>query len=71
MKSVLKKSGTDLSISTFLISLFSIFYYAFVIYMLMGLFGINMSSIAAFVGVSGVLFGLVFKEMLANFSGEL
>ena len=36
---------------------------------LIGFFGININSITAFIGAAGLIFGLAFKETLANFCG--
>ena len=57
LKTILIKAKIDEGISTFLRSLFSVFYY------------INLNSITAFIGAAGLIFGLAFKETLANFCG--
>lgn len=69
LKTILIKAKIDEGISTFLRSLFSIFYYIVVFYILIGFFGININSITAFIGAAGLIFGLAFKETLANFCG--
>lgn len=69
LKTILIKAKIDEGISTFLRSLFSIFYYVVVFYILIGFFGININSITAFIGAAGLIFGLAFKETLANFCG--
>lgn len=69
LKTILIKAKIDEGISTFLRSLFSVFYYIIVFYILIGFFGINLNSITAFIGAAGLIFGLAFKETLANFCG--
>lgn len=69
LKTILIKAKIDDGISTFLRSLFSVFYYIIVFYILIGFFGINLNSITAFIGAAGLIFGLAFKETLANFCG--
>ena len=69
LKTILIKAKIDEGISTFLRSLFSVFYYIIVFYILIGFFGINLNSITAFIGEEGLIFGLAFKETLANFCG--
>lgn len=71
IKLMLEKAKIDKSISTFLRSLFSIFYYTCIFYIIIGFFGINLNSITAFIGAAGLIFGLAFKETLANFCGGL
>lgn len=69
LKMILIKAKVDEGISTFLRSLFSVFYFTIVFYILIGFFGININSITAFIGAAGLIFGLAFKETLANFCG--
>ena len=69
LKTILIKAKIDEGISTFLRSLFSVFYYIIVFYILIGFFGINLNSITAFIGAAGLIFGIAFKETLANFCG--
>ena len=67
LKTILIKAKVDEGISTFLRSLFSVFYFTVVFYIIIGFFGININSITAFIGAAGLIFGLAFKETLANF----
>ena len=69
MKTILIKAKVDEGISTFIRSLFSVFYFTLVFYIIIGFFGININSITAFIGAAGLIFGLAFKETLANFCG--
>ncbi len=69
LKTILIKAKVDEGISTFLRSLFSVFYFTVVFYIIIGFFGININSITAFIGAAGLIFGLAFKETLANFCG--
>ena len=69
LKTILIKAKVDEGISTFLRSLFSVFYFTLVFYIIIGFFGININSITAFIGAAGLIFGLAFKETLANFCG--
>lgn len=69
LKTILIKAKVDEGISTFIRSLFSVFYFTLVFYIIIGFFGININSITAFIGAAGLIFGLAFKETLANFCG--
>lgn len=71
LKTILIKAKVDEGISTFLRSLFSVFYFTLVFYIIIGIFGININSITAFIGAAGLIFGLAFKETLANFCGGI
>ena len=69
LKTILIKAKVDEGIITFIRSLFSVFYFTLVFYIIIGFFGININSITAFIGAAGLIFGLAFKETLANFCG--
>ena len=71
LKTILIKAKVDEGISTFIRSLFSVFYFTLVFYIIIGFFGININSITAFIGAAGLIFGLAFKETLANFCGGI
>ena len=58
LKIILEKANTDKSLASFLISIYSILYYFILIYVSIGILGINATSIA-------------FKETLGNFCGGL
>lgn len=71
LKTILIKAKVDEGIITFIRSLFSVFYFTLVFYIIIGFFGININSITAFIGAAGLIFGLAFKETLANFCGGI
>ena len=71
LKSVMEKAKMDKSISSFLMSAFSILYYVALTYTLIGFLGIDVSSISAFLGAAGIVLGFAFKETLGNICGGL
>jgi len=71
LKSIMEKAKMDKSISSFLMSAFSILYYVALTYTLIGFLGIDVSSISAFLGAAGVVLGFAFKETLGNICGGL
>jgi len=54
-----------------LISIYSILYYFILIYVSIGILGINATSITTFLGATGIVLGIAFKETLGNFCGGL
>ena len=71
LKSILEKAKMDKSISSFLMSAFSILYYVALTYTFIGFLGINVSSISTFLGAAGIVLGFAFKETLGNICGGL
>ena len=71
LKSIMEKAKMDKSVSSFLMSAFSILYYVALTYTLIGFLGIDVSSISAFLGAAGIVLGLAFKETLGNICGGL
>ena len=71
LKSIMEKAKMDKSISSFLMSAFSILYYVALTYTLIGFLGIDVSSISAFLGAAGIVLGFAFKEILGNICGGL
>lgn len=71
LEKILIKSKIDKSISSFLMSFFSILYYVILVLIIAGLFNINLSSIMAFLSAAGLILGFAFKETLGNFCGGL
>ena len=71
LKSIMEKAKMDKSISSFLMSAFSILYYVALTYTLIGFLGIDASSISAFLGAAGIVLGFAFKETLGNICGGL
>ena len=71
LKSIMDKAKMDKSISSFLMSAFSILYYVALTYTLIGFLGIDVSSISAFLGAAGIVLGFAFKETLGNICGGL
>nr|WP_314114533.1 mechanosensitive ion channel domain-containing protein [uncultured Leptotrichia sp.] len=67
----MEKSNVDKSVASFLISIYSILYYFILIYSSIGILGINTSSITTFLGATGIVLGIAFKETLGNFCGGL
>lgn len=70
-KLIMEKSNVDKSVASFLISIYSILYYFILIYSSIGILGINTSSITTFLGATGIVLGIAFKETLGNFCGGL
>lgn len=68
---IFEKSNMDKSIASFLISLYSVIYYFILIYISIGILGINTTSITTFLGAAGIVFGIAFKETLGNFCGGI
>ena len=71
LKIILEKSNTDKSLAFFLLSIYSILYYFILIYVSIGILGINTTSITTFLGATGIVLGIAFKETLGNFCGGL
>ena len=71
LKSIMEKAKMDKSISSFLMSAFSILYYVALTYTLIGFLGIDVSSISAFLGAAGIVLGFAFRETLGNICGGL
>ena len=71
LKSIMEKAKMDKSVSSFLLSAFSILYYVALTYTLIGFLGIDVSSISAFLGAAGIVLGFAFKETLGNICGGL
>lgn len=71
LKIILEKSNVDKSVASFLISIYSILYYFILIYSSVGILGINTTSITTFLGATGIVLGIAFKETLGNFCGGL
>lgn len=67
----MEKSNTDKSLASFLLSIYSILYYFILIYVSIGILGINTTSITTFLGATGIVLGIAFKETLGNFCGGL
>ena len=68
---ILEKSNIDKSVSSFLLSIYSILYYFIIAYISIEILGINTSSITTFLGATGIVLGIAFKETLGNFCGGL
>lgn len=68
---IFEKSNMDKSIASFLISLYSVVYYFILIYISIGILGIDTTSITTFLGAAGIVFGIAFKETLGNFCGGI
>ena len=71
LKIVLEKSDVDKSLASFLISIYSVLYYFIAGYISIGILGINISSITTFLGATGIVLGIAFKETLGNFCGGI
>ncbi len=71
LKSIMEKAKMDKSVSSFLLSAFSILYYVVLTYTLIGFLGINVSSVTTFLGAAGIVLGFAFKETLGNICGGL
>ena len=71
LKIILDKSNIDKSVASFLLSIYSILYYFILIYSSVGILGINTTSITTFLGATGIVLGIAFKETLGNFCGGL
>lgn len=71
LKIVLEKSDVDKSLASFLISIYSVLYYFIIGYISIGILGINISSITTFLGATGIVLGIAFKETLGNFCGGI
>ena len=71
LKIILDKSNIDKSVASFLFSIYSILYYFILIYSSVGILGINTTSITTFLGATGIVLGIAFKETLGNFCGGL
>jgi len=71
LKIVLEKSDVDKSLASFLISIYSVLYYFVIGYISIGILGINVSSITTFLGATGIVLGIAFKETLGNFCGGM
>lgn len=63
IRAVFARGKMEASVSSFLLSLFSVFYYALYILSADRFFGVNMSSVAAFLGVSGLFFDWCLKKL--------
>jgi len=71
LKIILEKSNIDKSVSSFLLSIYSILYYCILVYISIEILGINTTSITTFLGATGIVLGIAFKETLGNFCGGL
>ena len=71
LKIIMEKSNVDRSLASFLLSIYSILYYFIIVYSSIGILGINTSSITTFLGATGIVLGIAFKETLGNFCGGL
>ena len=71
LKIILEKSNIDKSVSSFLLSIYSILYYCILVYISIEILGINTTSITTFLGAAGIVLGIAFKETLGNFCGGL
>ena len=71
LKIILNKSNVDKSVASFLLSIYSILYYFILLYSSVGILGINTTSITTFLGATGIVLGIAFKETLGNFCGGL
>ena len=71
IKIILEKSNVDRSVSSFLLSIYSILYYFILVYASIEILGINTTSITTFLGATGIVLGIAFKETLGNFCGGL
>ena len=71
LKIILDKSNIDKSVASFLLSIYSILYYFILMYSSVGILGINTTSITTFLGATGIVLGIAFKETLGNFCGGL
>ena len=71
LKIVLEKSDVDKSLASFLISVYSALYYFIIGYISIEILGINMSAITTFLGATGIVIGIAFKETLGNFGGGI
>ena len=71
LKIILEKSNVDKSVSSFLLSIYSILYYCILVYISIEILGINTTSITTFLGAAGIVLGIAFKETLGNFCGGL
>ena len=71
LKIILEKSNIDKSVSSFLLSIYSILYYCILVYISIEILGINTTSITTLLGATGIVLGIAFKETLGNFCGGL
>ena len=71
IKIILEKSNVDRSVSSFLLSIYSILYYFILVYASIEILGINTTSITTFLGATGIVLGIAFKETIGNFGGGL
>lgn len=69
VKKAFIKQGTEASVSRFLYSLISISANCFLVLIVVGILGINTTSVLALVGSAGLTIGLAFQGSLSNFAG--
>lgn len=66
-----EKKKMDKSLIAFISSMFKVFSYAIIFMIILRVFGVSETSIAAVFGAAGVGAGFAIKDVLANFSGGL
>lgn len=71
MEKFLEKAKVERSIAGFVKSIYSLFYYVMLFYIIIDIVGINLSSITTLLGALGIVLGFAFKETLGNFCGGL
>lgn len=64
-----ERKKMDKSLVAFISSMFKVFSYAVIFMIVLRIFGVNETSIAAVFGAAGVGAGFAIKDVLANFSG--
>lgn len=69
LKKVLEKSGADLGIVTFLDNFAKLGLYALLVVIILGMFDVDMASIAAVIASAGVAVGLALQGSLSNLAG--
>lgn len=69
LKKALEKGGADLGIVTFLDNFAKLGLYALLVVIILGMFGVDMASIAAVVASAGVAVGLALQGSLSNLAG--
>lgn len=69
LKKALEKSGADLGIVTFLDNFAKLGLYALLVVVILGMFDVDMASIAAVIASAGVAVGLALQGSLSNLAG--
>ena len=69
LKKALEKSGADLGLVTFLDNFAKLGMYALLVVIILGMFDVDMASIAAVIASAGVAVGLALQGSLSNLAG--